>query len=277
VSDNTEEGINAYLSEMNELEGEYPNVTFVYMTGHLDGSGVAGDLNVNNNQIRDYCTAHNKVLFDFADIESYDPDGNYFLDRAANDYCAYDSDGNGSRDGNWANEWCAAHPGECSSCSCAHSRPLNCDLKAKAFWWMMARLAGWDGNGAETGEAHKTASIGAPEHGQTVTYTIVVRDITTTVNLTDNVPTYLSYLPGTLTATLGTVTDTNAPTLNWSGTLTPTPAVTVTYAVTVNTTGTHVVTNTVVIAAPGYQTLTSTATIIANGYTLHLPLSLRDD
>ena len=144
---------------------------------------------------------------------------------------------------------------------------------------MMARLAGWDGGGEESqeGEARKTASIGAPEHGQTVTYTIVVRDITTTVNLTDNVPTYLSYLPGTLTATLGTVTDTNAPTLRWSGTLTPTPAVTVTYAVAVSTAETQVITNTATIVAPGYQTITSTAMIIANGYTVHLPLSLRDD
>jgi hypothetical protein len=84
------------------------------------------------------------VLFDFADIESYDPDGNYFLDKYADDHCNYDSDGNGTRDANWAEEWSAANPGQCSSCSCAHSHPLNCDLKGKAFWWMMARLAGWE-------------------------------------------------------------------------------------------------------------------------------------
>lgn len=39
VSGNTEEGINTYLSAMNQLENDYPNVTFVYMTGHLDGAG----------------------------------------------------------------------------------------------------------------------------------------------------------------------------------------------------------------------------------------------
>jgi len=150
-ADTSEENINLYLSLMNELEGDFPNVTFVYMTGHLDGSGVEGNLNVRNNQIRDYCRANNKTLFDFADIESYDPDGNYFLDRDADDYCRYDSDGNGSLDGNWANEWCAANPGDplCASCSCAHSRPLNCNLKARAFWWMMARIAGWDGSVVE--------------------------------------------------------------------------------------------------------------------------------
>jgi len=28
---------------------------------------------------------------------------------------------------------------------CAHSQALNCVLKGRAFWWMMARLAGWNG------------------------------------------------------------------------------------------------------------------------------------
>ena len=138
MSDNTEEGINIYLNAMNQLELDYPHVTFVYMTGHLDGTGDDGNLNIRNNQIRDYCTANNKILFDFADIESYDPDGNYFLNLAANDECNYWLDG---VQHNWADEWCAANPGECESCSCAHSRCLNCQLKGRAFWHMMARIA----------------------------------------------------------------------------------------------------------------------------------------
>jgi hypothetical protein len=39
VSDNTEEGIDIYLNKMQELERDYPDVTFIYMTGHLDGTG----------------------------------------------------------------------------------------------------------------------------------------------------------------------------------------------------------------------------------------------
>jgi len=143
VSTASASDISLYLSLMNQLEQDYPAVTFVYMTGHLDGSGESGNLHIRNEQIRQYCRQNNKVLFDFADIESYDPDGNYFLDKLADDECDYDSDGNGTRDANWALEWCAANPGECSSCSCAHSKSLNCDLKGRAFWWMMARLAGW--------------------------------------------------------------------------------------------------------------------------------------
>jgi len=133
-ADTSEENINLYLNLMNQLEEDYPNVTFVYMTGHLNGTGEEGNLNIRNNQIRDFCSQNNKILFDFADIESYDPDYNYFLDKNANDGCYYDSDGNGSLDANWADECCAAHPGECSSCFCAHSRSLNCDLKGRSFW-----------------------------------------------------------------------------------------------------------------------------------------------
>ena len=128
--------------------------------------------------------------------------------------------------------------------------------------------------GGESGP-RKIPSTSGPEYGQTVTYTVVVQDLTApliaTVHLTDVVPSGLAYLPGTLTATAGIVTDTAAPTLRWSGTLTPTPVVTVTYAVTVSTASTQPITNSVVIAAPGYETTTRTAAIMANGYTVYLP------
>ncbi|RKX26342.1 MAG: hypothetical protein DRP47_08330 [Candidatus Zixiibacteriota bacterium] len=128
-SDNTEAGINIYLAKMEELEADYPDVTFIYMTGHLDGTGTGGNLYARNNQIRDYCNAHDKILFDFADIESWDPDGNYYPDES--DYC------------HWCYDWCSAHT--CPSCgSCAHSHCFNCYLKGKAWWWMMARISGWN-------------------------------------------------------------------------------------------------------------------------------------
>jgi hypothetical protein len=129
-SDNTEEGINTYLNAVSRLEQDYPDVTFIYMTGHLDGSGTDGNLYVRNNQIRAYCTTNGKILFDFADIESYDPDGTYYPD--AGDGCG------------WCSTWCESHP--CPTCDCAHSHCFNCYLKGKAFWWMMARIAGWDGS-----------------------------------------------------------------------------------------------------------------------------------
>jgi len=143
-ADTTEANMQIYLDLMSGLEADYPDVTFIYMTGHLNGGGEGGSLHQRNEQIRAHCIAHNSVLFDFADIESYDPDGNYFLDKSANDNCDYWI---GGVRHNWADEWCNANPGSdlCASCSCAHSKPLNCNLKGRAFWHTMARLAGWDG------------------------------------------------------------------------------------------------------------------------------------
>ena len=147
VSSATENDINTYLNLMSGLENDYPHVKFVYMTGHLDGSGVNGNLHQRNEQIRNFCLANGKILFDFADIESYDPDGNYFLNKAANDNCDYDSDDNGSRDKNWALDWQNSHTEgvDWYNCSAAHSQALNGNLKAYAAWRLWARLAGWNG------------------------------------------------------------------------------------------------------------------------------------
>jgi uncharacterized protein YjdB len=132
---------------MSSLESEFPKVKFVYMTGHLDGTGINGTLNIRNQQIRNFCRSNNKILYDFADIESYDPDGTYYLDKGANDNCDYDSNGDGIRDRNWATVWQNAHTinADWYNCSSAHSQPLNANRKAYAAWWLFARLSGWNG------------------------------------------------------------------------------------------------------------------------------------
>ena len=129
--------ITNYLSLMNGLESSYPTVKFVYMTGHLDGGGLTGNLHLRNEQIRAYCLANNKILFDFADIETYNPDDVYFGDKHPNDACDYDG-GN-----NWATAWRALHTENVDwyDCSSAHSDALNANMKAYAFWWLMAQIA----------------------------------------------------------------------------------------------------------------------------------------
>jgi len=139
--------IQNYLDLMSGLERDYPGVTFVYMTGHLDGSGLTGNLHQRNEQIRAYCRAHEKFLYDFADIESYDPDGVYYGDKIPNDECQYDSNGDGTRNSNWAVDWQNSHAENVDwyDCISAHSQPVNANMKACAAWWLWARIAGWPG------------------------------------------------------------------------------------------------------------------------------------
>jgi len=148
VSTATEADITTYLNLMAGLENDFPNVKFVYMTGHLDGTGLTGNLHLRNEQIRNYCRTNNKILYDFADIESFNPDGSYFGDKKPNDACDYDSNGDGSSDSNWAIQWQDSHVEgvDWYSCTSAHSQPLNANQKAYAAWALWARLAGWNGN-----------------------------------------------------------------------------------------------------------------------------------
>ena len=140
-------------------------VTFVFMTGHTNNDT---DSHPNENQwtfeantrIRRHCLDNNRVLYDFFDIESYDPDGRYFGDGEANaadnvygnytgrrkleDDCSYNNDRGGRS--NWAEDWQNSHVEGVDwwRSGAAHSRDVNGNRKGYAAWWLWARIAGWE-------------------------------------------------------------------------------------------------------------------------------------
>lgn len=132
LSSATEEYVQAYLDSMTLLESEFPNVTFMYMTGNAQSYGAAENRTLRNRQIRDYCVANNKVLYDFEDLDAwwFNPETHEWEQGTYTDY--------------WGNVWPVQHP-QYDGTEVAHTTWESCMQKGKAVWWMTARLAGWDG------------------------------------------------------------------------------------------------------------------------------------
>jgi len=196
-----------YLTPMSQLESEYPGVRFVYMTGHVDHWDDANN-KAANQMIRDYCTNNYKVLYDFADIESYDPDGTFF--EFPHDNCDYYESVNGPKLDNWAIQWQDARPEgvDWYNCPSAHSQPLNANRKAYAAWWLWARLAGWNPDGAPgasfsgsptTGTAPLTVAFTESSSGEITGWSWGFGDGGTS---SQQSPTYTYDDPGTYTVTL---------------------------------------------------------------------------
>jgi hypothetical protein len=76
-----------------------------------------------NQQIRAYAQANNKLLFDLADIESHQANGSACVSGSFDVQCP---------------EW---------SLDGGHLNDVGSLRAAKAYWYLMARLAGWNGVG----------------------------------------------------------------------------------------------------------------------------------
>jgi hypothetical protein len=138
---------NANLDDVYDLEAfeaQHTDKTFIYWTTSLSRSIETEEAQIFNNQMRQYAADNNKILFDVADILSHDPDGNPCYDNR--DGVPYD---NGTNSENYPDDGLSL-PAICqhytSEVNGGHLQSVSAGKirVAKAFWVLMARLAGWE-------------------------------------------------------------------------------------------------------------------------------------
>ncbi|MCO6484516.1 MAG: hypothetical protein J5I41_01945 [Saprospiraceae bacterium] len=141
------------LFDVHDLESylaQHPDITFFYWTTSLArdiGSSVSTAF---NEQMRQYCQANGKILLDMADIISHTDKGvPCFDNRDGVPYTAMTGQSENHPDDGFD------HPAICQDYTTetegGHLGSVSAGkvMIAKAFWVLMARIAGWDG---QTGE-----------------------------------------------------------------------------------------------------------------------------
>ena len=172
-----------YLPGMESLIGEYgPEgskigsdegqrelpVTFIFMTGHANKNDNTGEGNPKEQAaiIIDYCTANSQFCLDYYTIDTHTMDDIYYEDTGDNG----DSDTYG---GNFYIDWQNSHslgvdyyenkrfPGGDVVYGEHNTQHITANRKAYAMWWILARIAGWDGDGTGgTGGTGGAAAVG---------------------------------------------------------------------------------------------------------------------
>jgi hypothetical protein len=140
-------------SKIGAGQGQRANpVVFIFMTGHAEANNNVGEGKPGNqaDTIIGYCRARNYFCLDYYGIDTHDMDDNYWEDAG--------DDGN-SQDygGNFLADWQDGHtesedyfynkstPGGEITFGAHNTQHITANRKAYAMWWILARIAGWDG------------------------------------------------------------------------------------------------------------------------------------
>ncbi|MCK5134584.1 MAG: hypothetical protein KAR19_02255 [Bacteroidales bacterium] len=158
---------NNYLPGMQSLIDEYSEsgskigtgagqrqnaVTFIFMTGHANKNNNVGNGKPKNQAklINDFCMKNDYYCLDYYGIDTHDMNGVYWEDAG--------DDGNSSAGGNFYSDWQNSHtvgtnfyenktsPGGTVTYGAHNTQHITANRKAYAMWYILARIAGWDGS-----------------------------------------------------------------------------------------------------------------------------------
>jgi hypothetical protein len=151
------------IADFEAMEARHPSRVFLHHTSSLArgiGSRVSTDF---NNQLRDYARRNNKFLLDVAALESHDPWGNPCYDnRDGVPYSSGNASENYPDDGLNLPAICQHYTRESDGGHLGNPDVGKIRI-AKAFWILMARVAGWNppGGGGGGGGAPRTPATPA--------------------------------------------------------------------------------------------------------------------
>lgn len=127
-------------------------VTFIFMTGHANANENIGQGNPKNQAITiiNYCKENGYFCLDYYGIDTHSMNGDYWEDAG--------DDGNSfAYGGNFYADWQNSHnlgadyfenknsPGGDATYGAHNSQHITANRKAYAMWYILARIAGWDG------------------------------------------------------------------------------------------------------------------------------------
>ncbi len=136
-------------------------VHFVFMTGHANAGNNLGEGKPKNlaEVIVNYCIENEYFCLDYYSIDTHEMNGKYWEDAG--------DDGQSSEyGGNFYLDWQNDHelgkdywenrlsPGGEVAYGAHNSQHITANRKGMAMWWILARLAGWEGEGVASSAKH---------------------------------------------------------------------------------------------------------------------------